>query len=87
MDLEGKNYCGLTIDWNYDKEYVDISIPIYNPKYINVFSILPPKIHNMNPTNGQFQHMAKSLSMQKYQTTPHLLIKKAPDTHKIRLGH
>ena len=29
MDLEGKNYCGLAIEWNYDKKYVNISMPTY----------------------------------------------------------
>ena len=29
MDWNGKNYCGLTIDWNYNSGYVDISMPKY----------------------------------------------------------
>ena len=29
IDEEGKNYCGLNIDWNYKKGYVDISMPNY----------------------------------------------------------
>jgi hypothetical protein len=44
VDWEGKNYCGLTLEWNYEKGYVDISMPGYiekvrtkllhpNPKY------------------------------------------------------
>ena len=32
MDLEDKNYCGLTIDWNYNKEYTDIYMQIYISK-------------------------------------------------------
>ena len=32
VDWEGKNYCGLTLDWNYEKGYVDISIPGYVEK-------------------------------------------------------
>ena len=51
MDLEGKNYCGLTIDWNYDKEYVETSMPTYSPKYLNRFLNPDPKIHAMQPTN------------------------------------
>ena len=27
----GRNYCGLTIDWNYNSGYVDISMPKYIP--------------------------------------------------------
>ena len=30
-DWTGSNYCGLTIDWEYDKGRVDISIPDYVP--------------------------------------------------------
>lgn len=29
VDYEGENYCGLTFDWNYEKEYVDLSMPHY----------------------------------------------------------
>ena len=28
-DMKGENYCGLTIRWNYDKGFVDISMPNY----------------------------------------------------------
>jgi hypothetical protein len=31
VDMEGKNYLGLTLDWNYEKRYVDISMPGYVP--------------------------------------------------------
>ena len=37
MDLEGKNYCGITIEWNYDKEYVKIYMPTYTPEYLKYF--------------------------------------------------
>ena len=23
----GNSYCGLTLDWNYDRKYVDVSMP------------------------------------------------------------
>jgi hypothetical protein len=29
VDLEGKNYCGLILDWNYALGYVNIHIPKY----------------------------------------------------------
>jgi hypothetical protein len=29
VDWEGKNYCGLSIKWNYPKKYVDVSMPGY----------------------------------------------------------
>ena len=31
-DWTGKKYCGFNINWNYKKEYVDISIPKYIQK-------------------------------------------------------
>ena len=44
MELGCKNYCGSTIDWNYDKEYVDIYMPTYTPKYLKRFlHPAPPK--------------------------------------------
>ena len=42
MDLEGKNYCGLTMNRNYNKEYVDIYMPTYIPKSLKIFSDPPP---------------------------------------------
>ena len=29
VDWEGRNYCGLTINWDYDRKFVDISMPKY----------------------------------------------------------
>ena len=29
INEEGRNYCGLNIDWNYQQGYVDISMPNY----------------------------------------------------------
>ena len=43
IDLEGKNFCGLTIYWNYNKEYVNISIPTYIPKALKYFLRPTPK--------------------------------------------
>ena len=31
-DMQGINYCGLTLEWNYEKKYVDISMPGYVQK-------------------------------------------------------
>jgi len=28
-DWSGQNFCGLTIDWHYDKGFVDIAMPKY----------------------------------------------------------
>ena len=34
---EGGGYCGLTLDWNYEKKYVDVSMPGYITKYLHKF--------------------------------------------------
>ena len=34
-DFSARNYCGLTIDWNYNNGFVDISIPGYIEKGAN----------------------------------------------------
>ena len=38
IDKEGHNYCGLSIDWNYQQGYVDISIPTYVYKALRIFA-------------------------------------------------
>ena len=42
IDREGKNYCGLTIDWNYPKRYVDIHMPNFVTKALHKFQHSPP---------------------------------------------
>ena len=42
IDWEGQNYLGLTLDWNYNKKYVDISIPGYIPTVLQKFQNKPP---------------------------------------------
>ena len=37
-DWTGSNFCGLTIEWNYAKKYVDISLPGYVNKVLQKFN-------------------------------------------------
>ena len=37
VDWEGTLYCGLTLNWNYDKRWVDISMPGYIPAMLHKF--------------------------------------------------
>ena len=62
VDWEGKNYCGLTLEWNYEKGYVDISMPGYIEKFAPNSFILILNIHNMPHTVGQHR-----LMVQKYR--------------------
>ena len=38
IDMEGKNFCGLTLEWHYNSEYVDISMPGYVAKKLKKFN-------------------------------------------------
>ena len=31
---EGNLYCGITLDWNYEEQYLDISMPRFIPKML-----------------------------------------------------
>lgn len=47
IDPHEKNYCGLEIDWNYEKNYVDIAMPSYIDKVLHKFN---------HPTPTRTQH-------------------------------
>ena len=54
---EGKNYCGLTMEWNYQQGYVDISMPKYIPAMIKKLQHPQPKKPQYAPHQwviGQF---------------------------------
>ena len=42
VDLEGRNFCGLRLDWNYTAGHVDISMPNYVRKKLIKFKHKPP---------------------------------------------
>ena len=46
IDWTGGDYCGLTIHWNYERRYVDISMPGYIDKVVQLHELTPLK-----PTN------------------------------------
>ena len=52
-DWEGKNYCGLTIDWNYQQKYVDISMPGYVTKALKRLHHIP----TVHPQYSPAQHI------------------------------
>ena len=47
VDYEGMHYCGFTIEWNYEKGYVDISIPNYIPALLK-------KLQHPKPAKPQY---------------------------------
>ena len=42
-DWTGSLYCGITLDWKYEKQYVDIPMPNYVPKQLLAYGRPPPK--------------------------------------------
>ena len=40
-DMEGKHYCGLSLDWHYNLGYVDISMPQYVTKTLKKLNHVP----------------------------------------------
>ena len=49
VDKEGKNYCGLQIDWNYKRNYVDISMPKSTPDALRKLNHIPKKLPQHSP--------------------------------------
>jgi hypothetical protein len=47
IDWKGELYCGLTLDWHYDKEFVDVSMPGYVARALTKFA---------HPTPDKPQH-------------------------------
>ena len=43
IDWEGQKYIGLTLDFNYSKKYVDISMTGYIPNAFHTFQHKPPE--------------------------------------------
>ena len=42
-DWTGSLYCGITLNWHYEKQYVDIAMPNYVPKQLLKSGRPPPK--------------------------------------------
>ena len=52
VDLTGKSYLGLTIDWNYAQGYVEISMPYYFRKALHKLQHPAPRRPTHSPSNG-----------------------------------
>ena len=49
IDIQGKNYLGLTLDWHYSQGYVDISMPTYIYSLLKRLKHPPPKKPQYSP--------------------------------------
>ncbi|KAL7500917.1 hypothetical protein ACHAWT_008970 [Skeletonema menzelii] len=52
-DWEGKMYCGITLDWDYEKRTVTLSMPGYVSKMLTNFNHPPPKKPQDSPHPSQ----------------------------------
>ena len=81
VDWSGKNYyCGLNVECNYKKGYIDISMPYYVPNY---FFHPTPKLPQYTP-----YQCTKPAYSQKIQYYPHpILDKKEQDKYSPSTAH
>ena len=49
IDHEGRNFCGLTLDWNYTVKYVDISMPKFSINTLNKLNYKKDRKHQYAP--------------------------------------
>ena len=85
-DWEGHNYLGLTIYWNYNEEYVDISMPEYVKKALDRLQHLKPKISQYTPHNWTVPDYGKILHMAPYPDEINLIDKKGTNRIQYILG-
>jgi hypothetical protein len=52
IDWHGTQYCGLTLDWDYPNQHVDISMPGYVPKGLAKFKHKPPNKPEYAPSDS-----------------------------------
>ena len=52
-DWEGKLYCGITLEWNYNQRWVDISMPGYIKQLRQRYEHLSPKKMQHSPYRAQ----------------------------------
>ena len=48
-DLRGEHFCGLTFNWNYEQQYVDISMPQYIGNMLQWLKHTPPNSPQYSP--------------------------------------
>ena len=61
-DWEGKLYCGISLDWNYEERWLDISMPGYIQRVLQKYK------HKKTPRP---QHSAYIIAPKKYGKDAH----------------
>ena len=86
VDWSGKNYLGLTLEWNYERQYVDIGMPDYIPHSLERLGYKPDVYPQYSPhpyvpinySNNRDAHTATS-----EDTSPFLSVKEAKYVMKV----
>ena len=83
-DWSGSLYCGITLEWNYDNRYVDISMPGYIKKKIQEYGhIVPDRVQTCPYAPEPTTYGAKAQAPLAPDTTPRLDAKDVKRVQKI----
>ena len=72
VDWEGKKYCGLSIKWNYEKQYVDVSMPGYVAKALQRLQHTSPARPQYAPHQWTQPAYGQKLQLAPIDTSPKL---------------
>jgi hypothetical protein len=81
VDMDGTNYCGLTLAWNYRQRYVDISMPGYVLAALARLQHIPPKHPQHAPHKWTQPAYGQRIQMAPVDDTPRL---DAKGTRKVQ---
>lgn len=65
-DWKGELYCGITLQWNYDKRHLDISMPGYTGKQLTRYKY----VKLTKPVNTPLQLIPRMYGASSQQPTP-----------------
>ena len=68
-DWTGSNYCGLTLEWNYEKGYIDISMPGYVKKTLKRLQYTP-KVSPQYSSHAHIPIVYATKITRQYATAP-----------------
>jgi hypothetical protein len=87
IDWTGSKYCGLTINWNYAKQYVDISMPGYISKALHRFQHTPPTRPQHAPHQWTTPTYGAKVQFAPTPSNAPLLDRKGKPVYKPSLAH
>ena len=82
-DMQGKNYCGLTLNWNYDHNYVDISMPGYVQKQLERYQHPKPATAQYAPHRWSVPSYGKTSQQVELDNSIHLDKKQSKKVQSI----